>query len=62
MICIYCNKEMRKDDVDFSFRGNKDIYWQCYHCSSSCIEKIRFNKSLKILWYKSSDNEAIKIT
>jgi hypothetical protein len=40
MICKYCGKEMIKDDVDFRFKGNKDIYWEC-ECGGNCVEEIR---------------------
>lgn len=51
-ICKNCGKQMQKDDVDFNFRGNYDIYWVCDSCSTSCIEKIRFGKIFKEEWYQ----------
>lgn len=52
MVCKYCNKEMLLDDVDYNFKGNKDNYWICHDCNSSCIEEIRFNKSINEHWHK----------
>lgn len=51
MTCKYCNQEMIKDDVDFRFKGNKDIYWLC-ECGGSCVEEIRFSKTFKLEWFK----------
>ena len=34
MKCKYCNSEMRLDDVDYNFKGNKDNYWVCDNCNS----------------------------
>ena len=41
MKCRYCGAEMRLDDVDFNFKGNKDNCWICdvLECYASCIEK-----------------------
>ncbi len=41
------------DDVDFNFKGNKDIYWICENenCNSSCIEQVRYGRSFKELWH-----------
>lgn len=58
MICKYCNQEMIKDDVDFRFKGNKDIYWLC-ECGGSCVEEIRFSKTFKLEWFKE-DIENVK--
>lgn len=44
MIYMYCGSEMKKNDVDFNFKGNKDIYWLCEQCLSKCIEKIQYGK------------------
>ena len=51
MICKYCNKEMKKDDVDFRFNGCQDNYWLC-DCGAGCIEKIRYSKSINVDWSK----------
>ena len=50
MICRYCKKEMTKDDVDFNFKGNCNIYWLCEHCNATCYEEVRFDKSYKRIW------------
>ena len=48
--CRYCNTEMYQDDVDFNFKGNYDIYWQCPNCQTSCIEEVRFAQKFKERW------------
>lgn len=58
MECIKCKKEMRLDDVDFNFKGNKDNYWICDDCKTSCIEKIRYGKQIKVEW---ADSEGCEI-
>lgn len=50
MICRYCKKEMTKDDVDFNFKGNFNIYWLCEHCNATCYEAVRFDKLYKRIW------------
>lgn len=55
MICKECNSEMRKDDVDFSFPGCENIYWECDFCLTGCIEKIRFNQSFIEVWHSEND-------
>ena len=60
MICKYCGKEMRLDDVDFNFKGNQDNYWLCDNCNASAIEKIRYGKSISVEFYKE-DNIKRKI-
>ena len=51
MTCRECNNDMYLDDVDYNFKGNKDNYWCCEKCQTSCIEKIRYGKSFKEIWY-----------
>ena len=41
MKCKYCNSEMRLDDVDYNFKGNKDNYWKCDNCNASAFEKLQ---------------------
>lgn len=55
MKCKKCNIEMHLDDVDFNFKGNKDNYWYCKECSLTCIEKIRYGKSIKQNWLEKED-------
>ena len=57
MRCKYCGKEMRLNDVDFNFKGNKDNYWLCDNCNAIAFEKIRYGKSIKIEFYKEDDIE-----
>lgn len=58
MICKECNAEMRKDDVDKSFDGCMDVYWECDHCQTCCKEKIRFNQSWKEIWHSENGDVA----
>lgn len=37
MKCKECGAEMYLDDEDFNFKGNKDKYWCCDKCETSCI-------------------------
>lgn len=53
MKCKFCNSEMRLDDVDYNFKGNKDNYWKCDNCNVSAYEKIRYNKSIFIEYTES---------
>lgn len=55
MQCIYCGKEMIKDDVDFRFSGNQDNYWLCESCHASAFEKIRYGKSIFVEFYENDD-------
>lgn len=50
MICKTCKAEMRLDDVDFKFKGNKDNYWLCDKCNTAAFEKIRYGKTCKVTW------------
>ena len=67
MKCRYCGAEMRLDDVDFNFKGNKDNYWICdvLECYASCIEEIRYGKPITQIWHKETGdsivNENIKM-
>lgn len=56
MKCKYCGEEMRLDDIDFNFKGNKDNYWICEHCHSSAIEKIRYVKTVRVDFEKGDVN------
>lgn len=48
MNCKYCESEMRKDDVDFNFKGNQNNYWVCDKCGATAFEKIRYGKSVSV--------------
>lgn len=56
MKCKYCNAEMRLDDVDFNFKGNKDNYWVCDACDANAFEKIRYGKSIKVDFEKGEES------
>lgn len=56
MICINCGEEMIIDDEDFRFIGNKDIYWKCTNCCTSCIEEIRYSQTFKEHWTNEDKN------
>jgi len=47
---------MYLDDVDYNFKGNKDNYWCCEKCQTSCIEQIRFSQSFKEIWHSENNN------
>lgn len=55
MKCKYCQSEMRLDDVDYNFKGNKDNYWVCDNCNASAFEKIRYNKSIFVEFSKEEE-------
>lgn len=48
MKCINCSSEMRLDDVDFNYKGNKDNYWVCDECNCRTIEEIRSGKVINL--------------
>ena len=53
--CRYCGTKMYQDDVDYNFKGNYDIYWNCPNCQTSCIEQIRFGETFKELWHSEEN-------
>lgn len=55
MKCKKCQNEMKKDDVDFNFKGCYDVYWICEHCKMSCREKVRYGKTCKVEWQESEE-------
>lgn len=55
MKCKFCEAEMRLDDVDFNFKGNKDNYWVCDNCQSYAFEKIRYGKSISVEFKESEE-------
>lgn len=59
MICKNCGSEMKKNDVDFRFKGNKNVYWLCEQCLSECIEKIRYGKQVELEFYQGEDLETV---
>ena len=50
LVCPICGNEMVLYDVDFIFRGCEDRYYDCNCNKSSCIEIIRYGKSVKLKW------------
>lgn len=62
MKCRYCGTEMQKDDVDFNFKGNYDIYWICPKCESSCIEEVRFSQSFREFWRNEKNGTPVDET
>lgn len=58
MICKYCGKKMRLDDVDYNFKGNQDNYWICDNCHAGAFEKIRYNKSVSVKFDKEDNIES----
>ena len=57
MECKYCKAEMRLDDVDFNFKGNKDNYFICDNCNASALEKIRYDKTVSVSFEPCEDVE-----
>lgn len=57
MKCRACGLEMALDDVNVNFKGNKDNYWICENCNTSCIEQIRYGQTWRELWH--SENESV---
>lgn len=55
MVCKFCNSEMRLDDVDFNFKGNKDNYWICDCCHSFALQKIRYGQSVSVEFKKAEE-------
>ena len=45
---------MSLDDVDYNFKGNKDNYWVCDNCNTRAVEKLRYGKSIKVDFIKST--------
>ena len=58
MICKYCGKKMRLDDVDYNFKFNRNKYWICYNCHACAFEKIRYNKSVSVKFDKEDNIES----
>lgn len=56
MKCKECGSNMYLDDIDFNFKGNKDNYYCCNNCQTSCIEQIRFGKPFKQIWHSENDD------
>jgi len=57
MKCKYCDSEMRLDDTDFNFKGNKDNYLVCDACDATAFEKIRYGKSVSVKYQASEEIE-----
>lgn len=55
MECKYCKSEMRLDDVDFNYKGNKDNYFICDNCNASALEKVRQGETVNVLFIPSED-------
>ena len=51
MKCKNCGRDMRLDDVDYNFKGNKDNYWICDYCFLSAVERVRFNKTVSVDYF-----------
>lgn len=57
MLCEFCGSEMRLDDCDFNFVGNKDNYWNCDNCGAFALEKIRYGKSISVRFEEREKDE-----
>ena len=51
MVCRECGAEMYFDDKDYHFKGCYDNYWNCPRCDTSCIESVRFSRTIKQVWH-----------
>lgn len=58
MKCFKCGNEMRLDDVDSDFSGNRDNFYLCDNCFCSCYEQIRSNSQFKVQFF---DIEGVEI-
>lgn len=56
MKCKYCGNEMKLDDVDYNFKGNRDNYWLC-DCGASAIVKVRFSRTVCVIFKKYNDDD-----
>lgn len=50
MKCMFCGTDMVLEDKDYNFKGNYDNYWLCPNCYNSCVEEVRFSKTVSIIW------------
>lgn len=57
MICRECGSEMFLDDKEIRFKGNRDNYWCCESCQTSCIEQVRFGQSFREFWHSENGSE-----
>lgn len=55
MKCKYCGSEMRLDDIDYNFKGNQDNYYTCDNCNAGAYQKIRYNRSIYVEFYKEEE-------
>ena len=55
IICEECGQKMYVDDVDYSFDGCYDTYYNCTHCRTSCIKQIRFRQTFRECWHSEND-------
>lgn len=57
MVCKECGSVMRLDDRDRINRFNRDDYWGCDKCNTSCIETIRLGISIEERWHSEVNGE-----
>lgn len=53
--CYECGEKMYLDDTDPISPGNKDEYWLCPKCETSCILEIRNDKPQIEIWHSEND-------
>lgn len=53
MKCKNCGSEMVVDDIDRHSNGNRDKYLVCKECDTGCVERIRNNVVVNIVWQDS---------
>lgn len=50
MVCKECDSKMRLDGENFRFDGDYDDFWSCSNCKLSCVERVRYGKTLVEDW------------
>lgn len=60
LTCKNCGKEMKLDDKEVRFEGNRDNYWLC-DCGTGCFEKIRFGKSHSKDWSEPEEEIVLSL-
>ena len=51
MKCKYCEEDMEKDDIDYSFKGCYDVSWICQFCKLNLVQKFRFSQLFEEILY-----------
>jgi len=54
--CKYCGDEMFIDDMDYHFKDSYDNYFLCDKCGAGAFEKVRYGKTVSVLWQKGEND------